>query len=132
LFLVPGRRRRMLTDPKLLGRWGEKRSERFLKNKGLRTIARNYSCKTGEIDLVMASDDGAIIFVEVKSRRHEDFARAQDAVNYAKRIKLIRTARSFIKTYNIKDKPVRFDVVAVVLGREGSARIRHYRNAFTP
>ena len=132
MFLVPGRRQRMLADPKLLGRWGEKRSERFLKNKGLRTIARNYSCKTGEIDLVMASEDGAIIFVEVKSRRHEDFARAQDAVNYDKRIKLIRTARSFIKTYNIKDKPVRFDVVAVVLGRKGSARIRHYRNAFTP
>ena len=132
MLLLPGRRRKLMADPKLLGRWGEKCSERFLKNKGLTTIARNFSCKGGEVDLVMASNDGAVIFVEVKSRRDEDFAQAQEAVNPAKRTKLVRTARFFLQTYNVNDKPLRFDVIAVVLGRKGPVRIRHYENVFTP
>ena len=132
MLLLPGRRQKLMADPKLLGRWGEKHSERFLKNKGLKTIARNFSCKTGEVDLIMASDDGAIIFVEVKSRRDEDFAKAQDAVNFSKRTKLARTARFFLKTYNVNNKPLRFDVIAVVLGKKGPALIRHYQNVFTP
>jgi len=130
LFWLLGARQRLLANPKLLGRWGEKHCERFLKRKGLRTVARNYSSKAGEIDLVMASEEGAIVFVEVKTRRDEEFAQAQDAVNHAKREKLNRTAKFFLKNYKVKDKPVRFDVVALVLPKKGSVQIRHYENAF--
>ena len=132
LFWLPGTRRRLLSDPKLLGRWGEKRCEHFLNRKGLKTVARNYSCKTGEIDLIMASEEGVIVFVEVKTRRDEGFAQAQDAVNHAKREKLDRTAKIFLKKFKVKDKPVRFDVVAVVLPEKGSEQIRYYENAFVP
>ena len=66
------RRRKLLTDKARLGRWGEKRCESFLRRKGLKTLARNYSCKMGELDLVMVDTDGAIVFVEVKTRAGED------------------------------------------------------------
>ena len=122
----------LLDDPKRLGRWGEKRSERFLKRKGFEAIARNFTCKTGEIDLIMTDQGRTIVFVEVKTRRDENYSQAQDAVTYAKRAKMIRTARHFLKTYEVKDKPMRFDVVAVVLGPKGPVQIRHYENAFRP
>jgi putative endonuclease len=61
-------RRRLLTDRELLGRWGEKRCERFLKGKCLRRLALNFFCKSGEIDLVMVDTDGSIVFVEIKNK----------------------------------------------------------------
>jgi putative endonuclease len=121
-----------LGDRKLLGRWGEKRCERFLKRKGFKTIVRNFACKLGEIDLIASDSAGAIVFVEVRTRADESFAEAQDTVTPKKRTRLVRTAKYFLKTYKVKDKPLRFDVVAVVLGQKGRPQIRHYENAFTP
>lgn len=128
LSLMP--RRRLLGDAKLLGRWGEKRCEKFLKRKGFKVVARNYSCRAGEIDLVMEDSDGTIVFVEVKSRSAEDFARAQDSVTISKRRKMARAAKNFAATYKIRNRPMRFDVVAVVVGKDGPAEVRHYRDAF--
>jgi len=130
--LLFGRRKALLADPKRLGRWGERRSERFLKDAGLKTIARNWRCKVGEVDIVMADDAGTVVFVEVKTRADEKFANAQDAVGYGKRKRLGSLAKYFLKSYNITDKHVRFDVVAVVLGEKGRGEIRHYKNAFIP
>lgn len=132
LFLLPGRRRRLLKDRRLLGRWGEKRCERFLRRKGFTTIARNFTCKLGEIDLIATDSNGAIVFVEVRTRADESYTQAQETVTPKKRARLIRTAKYFLKTYKVKDRPLRFDVVAVVLGRKGPVQIRHYKNAFTP
>jgi putative endonuclease len=132
MFLLPGRRRKLLKDRKLLGRWGEKRCERFLRRKGFAIIARNFACKLGEIDLIATDNAGSIIFVEVRTRADESFAEAHRTVTPKKRARIVRTAQYFLKTYKVKDRPLRFDVVAVVLGRKGRPQIRHYENAFTP
>lgn len=125
-------RKRLLRDAKLLGKWGEKRATAFLTGKGFMVIARNYTCPAGEIDLITSDPDGAIVFVEVKTRRDELYAKAQDAVNEKKQRSMTLAAKSFVRNYKIKDKPLRFDVVAVILGRKGKPEIRHYKNAFTP
>jgi putative endonuclease len=118
-----------LADRKLLGRWGERRSEKFLKRKGLKTLTRNFTCKTGEIDLVMVDADRTIVFVEVKTRADESFTASESAITAGKKAKMIRTARYFNE---IEDRPLRFDVVTVILGRTGPVQIRHYENAFVP
>ncbi len=132
MFLVPGQRKRLLSNRRLLGRWGEKYCEKFLKNQGYAFVARNFACKSGEVDLVMCSDEGALVFVEVKTRQSEDFAPAQAAVNYKKRKKMASTARWFVNQYKLKGRLMRFDVMAVVLGEKGPAEVRHYKNAFLP
>jgi len=132
VLLLPGTRRRLLKDHKLLGRWGEKRCERFLKRKGFATITRNFAWKLGEIDLIMNDSAGTIVFVEVRTRADESFTEAHRTVTPRKRTRLVRTAQYFLKTYKVKDRPLRFDVVAVVLGKKGRPQIRHYQNAFTP
>lgn len=125
-------RRKLLANRELLGQWGEKRCEKFLKTKGFRKLARNFFCKTGEIDLVMADADGSIVFVEVKTRADESFSPAESVITPAKKNRMSRAARYFLATHNIKDRPFRFDVVTVILGQAGPVQIRHYENAFVP
>ncbi len=126
------RRRRLLSDRARLGRWGEKHCERFLQNKGLRTLIRNYSCKVGELDLVMVDTDGTLVFVEVRTRADEDFGPAEATVNAAKRERVSQAARYFIAAHRIEDRPLRFDVIILILGHRGPPQIRHYPNAFVP
>lgn len=125
-------KRKLLADIKLLGRWGEKRSQRFLKRKGLKTLTRNFSCNAGEIDLIMVAPDRTIVFVEVRTRADESFGSAESSITSAKKAKLLRTARYFLTIHDINDRPFRFDVVAIVLGPKGTVQIRHYKNAFVP
>ena len=125
-------RRRLLADRRLLGRWGEKRCARFLKKKGLRKLAGNFSCKTGEIDLVMVDTDGSIVFVEVRTQTDESFGPPEESITHPKKVKLLRTARYFLASQKIENRPFRFDVVTIVLGRTGRPQIRHYENAFIP
>jgi putative endonuclease len=126
------KKRKLLADREHLGRWGEKRCEKFLKRKGLKTLTRNYSCKTGELDLVMVDTDGTIVFVEVRTKADSDFASPEDSITTPKKTKLLRTARYFLTTNNIEDRPYRFDVVAIVLDKSARPDIKHYKNAFTP
>ena len=123
---------KLLADRKLLGRWGEKRCERFLKRKGFKTLTRNFSCKTGEIDLVMVDSDSSIVFVEVRTKADESFGPPEESITYPKKTKLLRTARYFLAIHNIEGRPFRFDVVTIVLGQKGRPQIRHYENAFAP
>lgn len=125
-------RRKLLSDRARLGRWGEKRCERFLNRKGLRTLTRNYTCRTGELDLVMVDRDGTLVFVEVRTRAGEEFVRVEATVTAAKRTRVARAARHFLAVHKIEDRPLRFDVVTLVLGPEGPPQIRHYKNAFVP
>lgn len=125
-------KRKLLADKRLLGQWGEKRCERFLKRKGFKTLARNFRCKTGEIDRVMVDTDGALVFVEVKTRANEDFGPSESAITPNKKKRMFRAARYFLATHTIEDRPYRFDVVTIVLSDEGRPQIRHYENAFVP
>jgi putative endonuclease len=127
------RRRALLSDPKRLGRWGQDKSERFLRRKGFRTLARNFYCKTGELDLVMADPaDGVVVFVEVKTRSKEEYFAAEDSVTLEKRRRIVSAARYFLATNGIKERPSRFDVMAVVLPEKGKPVVRHFEHAFIP
>jgi putative endonuclease len=120
--------------PRWWKRWfggrSEKSAETFLKELGYRILARNYSCKLGELDLV-ALDGAFVVFVEVRSTGGEDSLRAAQSVNLAKQRRLTRLALHFLKRHKLLDRPARFDVLAV-RWPDGQDRpeITHYPNAF--
>jgi len=130
MFSWPLNKRRLLSDRELLGKWGEKRCEKFLKRKGLKRLTRNFSCRAGEIDLIMVAPNGAIVFVEVKTRTDESFEPVESVITFDKKKKLYKTARYFLAAHNIDNRPYRFDFVAIVLGKNGPEQIKHYENAF--
>lgn len=122
--------KKLLEGSRLLGRAGQKLCEKFLKNKGYKLLVRNFLCKTGEIDLIMADAEGAVVFVEVKTRTNEDFADAEAAITKAKQIRMNRAANFFIRTHKLEHLPMRFDIVIVMACQKGKPEIRHYENAF--
>jgi putative endonuclease len=130
LFGLPFKRDKLLKDIKLLGKWGERRCEKFLRKRGLRTLTRNYACKAGEIDLIMVDGDRSIVFIEVKTRMAEEFTPTESVITTPKIDKMTKTARYFLSAHEIENRPYRFDIVTVTLGRHGPAQIRHYKNAF--
>ena len=95
-------------------------------------LVRNFSCKTGEIDLIMVDTDGTLVFVEVKTRANESFGPSESAITAAKKNRMHRAARYFLATHDIENRPFRFDVMTIVLGEKGRPQIRHYENVFVP
>ena len=125
-------RQKLLDDPKLLGQWGERHCEKFLKRKGLKTLTRNFACKTGELDLVMVDTDTTIVFVEVRTRADVTFGPPEDSITNTKKRKLFRTARHFLANSKIENRPFRFDIVTIVLNKTDQPQINHYKKAFVP
>ena len=113
-----------------LGRAGEKLAKKFLKKQGYRHLKSNYAAGHGEIDLIM-QDGRTVVFVEVKTRRNEEYVASEAVVNYHKRKHIISAARYFVQANNLHDYPCRFDVVAVVKPDKGKVVVRHQENAFS-
>ncbi len=112
-----------------LGRRAERAAERFLVQRGLRTIVRNYRTRVGEIDLVM-THEGETVFVEVRYRTRSDFGDGAATVDYNKQKRLVRAARHYLRRH-ADDVPCRFDVVSVTRTHY-RLRFEWIRSAFTP
>ncbi len=100
-------------DNKKRGEKGEKAAASYLESKGLKILHRNYTCKLGEIDIIL-EDDGVIVFVEVKYRHNLSKGRPLEAVNYYKQRKIQNTALWYAKEYSLFEKAIRFDVIEVL------------------
>ena len=115
-------------------RWFGSRSERaavrFLRRRGYRILARNYTCPSGEMDLV-ALDGRCVVLVEVRSTETADVERPAASVDGTKQRRLTDVALHFLQQHRLLDHPARFDVLAVSWppGRREPA-IAHYAHAF--
>ncbi|MBN2096868.1 MAG: YraN family protein [Candidatus Omnitrophica bacterium] len=110
-----------------LGKRGERLAVQFLRRQGYRILARNFSCRLGEIDLI-AQEKDTTVFIEVKTRASCEFGLPQAAIRQKKIKHLRRTAQYYIKHNAHSDDNFRFDVVAIVL--EDLPKIELIKNAF--
>ncbi len=95
------------------GKEAELLARRHLEQQGLRLLAQNWSCKRGELDLVMLDGD-TVVFVEVRYRKNTQWGGALDSIDGRKRQKLIFAAQYFLQRESRwADSPCRFDVVAI-------------------
>lgn len=109
-----------------VGTGKEEEAARFLAGCGLNVINRNYRNRFGEIDLI-ATDDGYIVFVEVKYRKTASSGHPEEAVDDQKARKISKIADYYRIQNKLSDEvPIRFDVVAIEGGQ-----FRWYRNAFS-
>jgi putative endonuclease len=101
------------------GRLAEDFACRFLQQRGLRLLERNYHCRRGEIDLVMKEDE-CIVFVEVRYRGNPRFGSGAESVDHRKQARLIATAQHYLHSHRRSaDAPCRFDVVSISLAADG-------------
>lgn len=115
------------------GRRAERRARRYLERRGLSLVARNFRCRSGEIDLIMRErkkHDAQLVFVEVRHRTSDDFARPEETVSGAKRARIRSCAGFFLSRYRrFRNWPFRFDVVALS-GAWPRREVRWIQNAF--
>ncbi len=87
----------------------------FLQQQGLRIVARNWSCRIGELDLI-ARDGETLVFVEVRQRASAGFGGAAASIGATKRAKLVTVAQVYLQTLKVVP-PCRFDAVCIDGGR---------------
>jgi putative endonuclease len=97
---------------KRLGAVFEARALDYLRRQRLCLVARNVTCRGGEIDLVMREPDGALVFVEVRARAGRNYGGAIASVGPAKRRRLVHAAQYFLATRGDDRSACRFDVIA--------------------
>jgi putative endonuclease len=112
----PGKNR---PTTKQAGDAAEDQALQHLSRAGLRVLERNYRTPGrggGEVDLIMRSPDGTLVFVEVRHRSASAFGGAAASVTALKQRRIIFAARHYLLRF--RDLPAcRFDVVTT--GPEG-------------
>ena len=115
----------------LAGAWGEALAAEYMRKKHYKLVAAGYRSRFGEIDLIVQNRKN-LVFVEVKTRKNADFAKASDYVDRNKQDK-IRVTASMYLTANPTPLQPRFDVIEIY-APEGTAtlhpEIYHLEDAF--
>jgi len=103
---------------------------RFLRSRGYKILYRNFKDRHGgEIDIVCRDGD-TLVFVEVKTRRSEEFGRPIEAVDRQKQLRVSKGGLAWLRLLDNPDITFRFDVVEVLLPEEGEPRCELIQNAF--
>ena len=111
------------------GRLGEDAARHHLSRQGLKFLVSNFAGRRGEIDLIFRDRD-CLVFVEVKTRSSETWARPAAAVGRRKQRRLSRTALDYLRLLGHPKARFRFDIVEVLLEDGVVCEIRHLPNAF--
>ncbi|EHB45291.1 UPF0102 protein yraN [Mycolicibacterium rhodesiae JS60] len=110
-----------------LGALGEQLAVEHLTAQGLRIVARNWRCRYGELDVIAASPDGAVVFVEVKTRTGDGFGGWEYAVTPTKVRRIRRLAGIWLAAQDQKWAAIRIDVIGIRIGRQRTPEITHLR-----
>jgi len=111
----------------VVGRWGEDAAAEYLAANGYTVLARNVHSAHGEIDIV-ASKDGLLVFVEVKTRSSHTFAYPEDSVTRRKQAYMLSAAEEYLQAHPESGESWQFDVIAVEGTPGGKAQIEHFEN----
>jgi putative endonuclease len=96
---------------------------------GFDEVARNWRCRLGEVDLVVARG-GLLVFCEVKTRSGAAFGGGYEAVTMAKQQKLRRLAEAFLTSGPARPESIRFDVASVGLAGAREPDVHLFVDAF--
>ena len=111
------------------GELGERAAEKHLRGLGLKFLTRNFRSERGEIDLIFRDGD-CLVFIEVKTRSSEAWARPAAAVDARKRRLLSQTALDYLRLIKNPEVKIRFDIVEVLLTDGEVREVRHLPNTF--
>ena len=97
------------------GRQAEDLALRYALAQGWQLLERNYRTPGrggGEIDLIVRTRDGTVVFVEVRSRNTARFGGAGGSIGPSKQRRIILAARHWLAAQRVQP-PCRFDAALV-------------------
>ncbi|MEZ0396911.1 MAG: YraN family protein [Anaerolineales bacterium] len=113
-----------------LGRRGEVIAAAYLQARGYTILARNLRCGRGEIDLV-ATRDGLLVFVEVRTRSSAAFAHPEETVTRRKQARLLAAAEAYLQEHPESPETWQFDLIAIEGHPDRQPVITHFENVFS-
>lgn len=108
---------------KRLGDAAEALALDYLVGAGLKLVEANYRTPGrggGEVDLIMQSRDGTLVFVEVRHRRGTGHGGAAASISDVKQRRIVFAARNYLMRF-ASLPPCRFDVFTVQGPLDGAA-----------
>jgi putative endonuclease len=96
----------------------------YLRSQGLKLVDTNFSCRHGEIDIIML-DKNMLVFVEVRFRKNDNFGGGLASITAAKQQKLRSTAELFLQQ-NTRYENARFDVVSMSKNNQTNGNLQQY------
>lgn len=105
---------------------GEDMAATYLETAGYRILERNWRFHRNEIDIIAMEDD-ALVFIEVKKRQDSVHGYGCEAVDHAKQQRIRRVAEAYL-SYTKRaqtETQCRFDVVSI-----DDDKILLFKNAF--
>lgn len=112
-----------------LGARGEALATVHLVERGMEVLDRNWRCRYGELDIV-ARDGEVVVFVEVKTRSGVGYGTPAESVTPVKQVRIRKLALAWLDARASPWVRMRFDVVAVMMSRDGVPVISHLPGVF--
>jgi putative endonuclease len=109
-----------------IGQAGEDMAANYLESNGFTVRERNFRHKRAEIDLIVQKDN-LLVFVEVKTRKSDDFGFPETFVSASKAQLIVNAAEAYILQHNWQQL-IRFDILAITL--QAASPIVHLEDAF--
>jgi len=99
--LVTGfRRRYIIIEKHKTGQKGERIAEKYLINHDYQIIDKNFNCCFGEIDII-AKDKDYLVFIEVKTRRNNNYGRGLNSIDYVKQKHIYKSSEYYLKRQKV-------------------------------
>lgn len=111
-----------------LGRLGELRAAWFYRLRGYRILERNARLPAGEIDLIVKRG-ATIVIAEVKTRQTRLAGEGHEAVNRAKRERMIKLGDQYAARH--PEARLRYDILSIYWTGWRFV-VTHYPDAFRP
>jgi putative endonuclease len=111
------------------GKKGEDIARNYLIGKGYRILDSNWHWGHKEIDIV-ARQENEIVVVEVKTRAENYAEEPWESITLPKIRNIVEVTDQWLQYHKI-DLETRFDVISVVMLRDGSHTLEHFEGAFT-
>ncbi len=116
----------MKSKKRSIGDFGEDIATRYLEKKGYQILERNFLKSYVEIDIICIKNE-ILTFVEVKTRKNDEFKPASLDVDYYKQERIKKTAQAYMIEKNLGEFLISFDVCEVYLENK---KIHYIKNAF--
>ncbi len=111
-----------------IGALGEQLAVDYLAAQGLRTLARNWRCRYGELDVIAEEvATNTVVFVEVKTRTGDGFGGIAEAVTVQKVRRIRRLAALWLAEQDVRYAALRIDVIGVRIGRRREPELSHLK-----
>lgn len=115
-----------MQNKRSLGSEKEELATKFLTERGVEVLTKNFYFHGGELDLI-AKDGEYVCFIEVKYRKSTRYGFPEEAVTVSKQRKILQGARVYLyQNHYPTDTPCRFDVISIY-----NEEINWIQDAFT-